>query len=331
MKRGKRLLLTAMILSAVLLTGRVAGEETTPAPPSPEPPPPVSTLRPTPVPTEPPDIKVIDRINSPKEYRDFYFPRDAKLLEIWIPNIKDADAAILRYDGRVYMIDCGDENAAARTVLLLRQLEIEKIDILFNSHPHHDHINGLAMTDEAARVGRLMVCFPADSTESGKRMVLVAEERNIPIAMYRDGDMFRMGDGAVTLEFRQCTDPGLDMNSQSSVAMVRYGNCSMLFMADQERPGQEALFNRADPAWLKSDILKYPHHAKRGMYEPLYEAIDARLVVVTAAGGRRGEFGQLFLTNKRIPTVYTSVRGQFLRLLTDGEYWLCDFVDVTVE
>jgi hypothetical protein len=331
LRSWKRLLLAAIILAALMPSWHVFGESVTQEPPSPEPPPPVSTLRPTPVPTAAPDIKVIDRINHPKEYDSFSFPRNAKLLEIWLPNIKDADAAVLRYGGQVYMIDCGDENAAARTVLLLKQLGITQIDILFNSHPHHDHISGLAMTDEAAKVIKLMICFPADSTESGKLMVDTAGVRNIPITLFRDGDVFTMGDGEVTLEFLQCTDAGLDMNSQSSVTMVRYGDCSMLFMADQERPGQEALYNKTDPAGLKCDILKYPHHGKRGMYEPLYAAIDARLVIVTAVEGRRGEFGQMFLTNKKVPTAYTSVRGQFIRLLTDGKYWLCDRVPITVE
>ena len=122
-------------------------------PPSPEPPEAAKQGHPTLGPTEIPDRTVIDHVNYPKELRDFRFRRDAKLLEIWFPNIRDADAAILTFDGQVYMIDCGDEKSAARTTVLLQQLGIEKIDILFTSHLHHDHINGLALTDDVAKVG----------------------------------------------------------------------------------------------------------------------------------------------------------------------------------
>lgn len=298
---------------------------------TPEPPPPVSTLRPTAPPTEPPSVKVIDHINNPKVEPDFYFQKGSKLLEIWFPNIKDADAAILRYDGQVYMIDCGDLNASARTVLLIKQLGIESIDEIFNSHPHHDHIEGLGMTDNAARVKSLRICFPPDSTVSGMNMMDVAGARNIPVSMFKDGDVFTMGDGKVSLTFLKNDSETLDMNSQSAITMVRYGDCSMLFMADMERDGQEAMFGRIDPDLLKSDILKYPHHGKSAMQDAFYKAVNPDMVIVTSQEGRRSDLGQNYLHNRGVSTVYTSVKGLFVRLLTDGKNWLCDRVPVTVE
>ena len=108
----------------------VEDEEDDFVPPSPEPPEPAKQGHPTLGPTEIPTQTVIDHVNYPKELRDFRFRRDAKLLEIWFPNIRDADAAILTFDGQVYMIDCGDEKSAVRTAVLLRQLGIDHIDIM---------------------------------------------------------------------------------------------------------------------------------------------------------------------------------------------------------
>lgn len=307
------------------------GPRKTPGLPTPEPASPVSTLRPTPAPTDPPAVKVIDHINDPQTEAGFYFPKGSELLEIWIPNIKDADAFILRYQGQVYMIDCGDENATLRSTLLLRQLEIGSVDILFISHLHHDHIGGLGLTDNMSRIKSLRICFPPDSTESGINMYDVAGARNIPISQYKNGDTFTMGDGEVTLQFFKNDDEDLDMNNQSAITAVRYGECSMLFMADMERDGQTRMFEWIDPSLLKSDILKYPHHGKSVMYEPFYRAVDPALVIVTAPEGRRGDTGQLYLHNKKVSTVYTSVKGMFVRLVTDGKNWLCERVPVTTE
>ena len=79
----------------------VEDEEDDFVPPSPEPPEPAKQGHPTLGPTEIPTQTVIDHVNYPKELRDFRFRRDAKLLEIWFPNIRDADAAILTFDGQV--------------------------------------------------------------------------------------------------------------------------------------------------------------------------------------------------------------------------------------
>lgn len=320
------------LAAALLIAGAACGEiNGTEEPITPEPPSPVSTLRPTAAPTEPPKVKVIDHINDPSSEAGFYFPKESKLLEIWIPNIKDSDAAILLYDGQVFMIDCGDANAALRTVILIRQLGIETIDMIFNSHLHHDHIGGLSMTDNAAKVRGLQICFPEDSTESGVAMLDTAGVRNIPVYRFGDGDEFAMGDGRVTLRFLKNDDEDLDMNNQSAATMVRYGECSMFFMADIERDGQERMFGRMDASFFKSDILKYPHHAKHAMHDPLYRAIQPAMVIVTAPEGRRTDLGQLYLRNKKVSTVYTSVKGQFIRLATDGRNWLCERVPVTAE
>ena len=214
----------------------VEDEEDDFVPPSPEPPEPAKQGHPTLGPTEIPTQTVIDHVNYPKELRDFRFRRDAKLLEIWFPNIRDADAAILTFDGQVYMIDCGDEKSAVRTAVLLQQLGIDHIDIMFNSHLHHDHTNGLALTDDIAKVGEVKICFETGTTAAGELLEQVTTERNIPVTMYKSGDWFTMGEkGEVTLLFLRNYDPVMDMNNQSAVTVVRYKDRSILFTADMEK------------------------------------------------------------------------------------------------
>ena len=304
----------------------VEDEEDDFVPPSPEPPEPAKQGHPTLGPTEIPTQTVIDHVNFPKELRDFRFRRDAKLLEIWFPNIRDADAAILTFDGQVYMIDCGDEKSAVRTAVLLQQLGIDHIDIMFNSHLHHDHTNGLALTDDIAKVGEVKICFETGTTAAGELLEQITTERNIPVTMYKSGDWFTMGEkGEVTLLFLRNYDPVMDMNNQSAVTVVRYKDRSILFTADMEKNGQAQMLKHVDPALLKCDILKYPHHAKSALYPEFYQVVDPKLAVVTSVQGRR-DLGQSFLVANRIPATYTSVKGQFLHLATDGEYWLAEYV-----
>ena len=108
---------------------------------------------------EPP--KVINRITYPGDYPDFSFSGDDDLLEIWFPIIKDQDAAIFLYQDQVWMLDCGDERAKEEIVPLLRYLGLTRIDRIINTHPHHDHLNGLYSIHEAVPVEELMICFPA--------------------------------------------------------------------------------------------------------------------------------------------------------------------------
>ena len=272
----------------------------------------------------------MDHVNNPGVMPKFSFSEDSKLLEIWIPNIKDADAAVLMYDGEVWMLDCGDERAAVRTELLLRQLDIKKIDVLFNSHLHHDHIDGLEKTDDTAKIGMIRICFPAALTASGLRMVETAQARHIPVAEYHDGETYSMGDGGVSVQFWKNSENFLDVNNQSALTKVTYGDRSILFTADVEKHGQDQILKRVPAEKFKSDIMKYPHHGKTDMDMKFYNAVGAKLIIVTSVSGRV-DSGQRFLGAREIPVVYTSVRAMFTHLVTDGRYWLCEYVPVTVE
>ena len=360
-RTGNRVLIAGMTLFAILiLAGRTMGEEMgsipTPAssethlaeelsvptssamvtetpvptvqplplPDSPEPPPAARTARPTPTPTPVPPT-VVDHVNQPDAWAGFTLDEEADPLEIWFPDIRDADEAILLYQGEVWLIDCGDERGASRAVPLLQALEITEIGKLFNTHPHHDHLNGLAITDDTAKVKELLYCFPSDATTHMLRALGVAEERGIRLKEYRDGDVFAMGDGRVTLTFLQNRDEKLDMNNRSAQTMVKYGERSMFFMADMERAGQAALLEQVGAESLKTDLFKYPHHGKSPMYEPFFEALGAELTVVTCFRGRE-DSGQIWLNGKRFPSAYTSKAGVYLHLATDGVRWLCEYV-----
>ncbi len=322
----KWLFRTAAVMLAILIPACLCAAEGA-LPPSPEPPP-ATIERPTPAPTAVPTDTIIDHVHHPEQYPGFAFRQDRKILDIWFPNIKDADAAILTYDGKVWMIDCADGKSADKCVLLIRQLGITDIDILFNSHPHHDHIDGLEKTAGAAQIGEIRICFPPTETESGLRMMQTALDKKIPVKEYKDGDTFAMGDGAVGMLVLKNNEEELDVNNRSALMMISYGDRRILFTADIEFPGQEAMIARIDPELLKCDIVKYPHHAKSYIYPPFFDAMDAKLAIVTAFEGRP-DAGQRDLSNRRIPTVYTSVKGRFIHLATDGEYWLCEEVPVT--
>ena len=318
----KRLL--GLLTAVGLFLGGTAFGEGIPASPGPEAPAPVRIARPEPEPT-PAMPAVINCVADPGADAGFHFPMDADLLHIWFPNIMNADEAILIFQGETWLIDCGDEKNGARGAELISRLGIDRIRKLFNTHPHHDHLNGLRITDETAKVEELRICFGGASTEHMIRALTYAEENGIRVAEFRDGSEFAMGDGSVTLKFWCNTDPSLDMNNQSAQTLVRYGERTILFTADMERPGQISLLTRAAPSALKADLLKYPHHGKTPLEEDFLRAVNPEAAIITNKtvpdwGGVR------YLAAKGIPYIYTNQTGVYLHLVTDGEHWIAEQV-----
>ena len=281
------------------------------------------------------DPPVINRVADPEAEPGFYFPEDAKLLHIWFPNIMNADEAILIYGGEVWLIDCGDEKMGARGAELIGKLEIDGVDKLFNTHPHHDHLNGLQNTDKAAKVSELLFCVTQDTirhANSAKRFreaLAYAEKNNIAVSFYEEGSVFAMGDGAVTLTCYVNTDLSLDLNNRSAQMMLRYGKRTILFMGDMEKPGQKAMLERVSTEELKADLLKYPHHGKSAMDDLFLEAVSPEAAIITNKKVEDWK-GVKYLKKKKIPYIYTNVyrnkKCMYLHLVTDGENWVLERV-----
>ena len=272
--------------------------------------------------------KVIDRITYPGICPDFSFSPDDDLLEVWFPSVRDQDAAIFFYQDQVWMLDCGDERAAEESVPLLRYLGVDHIDKLLNTHPHHDHLNGLYSIDAFFPIRELCICFPDDATKHMTAAMEYCKGNGITISHFADETVFSMGDGLVSFLAWMKTAEEESMNDRSAQFMISYGRCNLLSMADMELHGQQQLYDAVSAPLLDADILRYPHHGKRFMYEPLFQAISPALVIISNAS-RIPDIAEStkFLDYKHIPTAYTRRQNYVIHLVTDGEHWLCEEVD----
>ena len=254
----------------------------------------------------------------------FHFKLDAEFLHIWFPIIANADEAVITFGDEVWLIDCGDKGMGLRGVHMLQELGITKIDKLFNSHPHYDHIDGLQVTHEAAPVGELLFCFPEDSGETIANAVAYAKSENIPVRHYGNGDVFTMGNGKVSLKFYCPEDDSLDMNNSSALTLLEYGSRRMLFTGDMERPGQEAILSRVKPGELRAEILKYPHHGKTGLLEEFYQEVNPSLAIITNV--HVDWAGVNYLIWKSVPYIFTCTTDTYVHLYTDGNTWVVERV-----
>lgn len=337
MRKFFSFVLTLTVLISALFTGVVYAEEVppleTPAP---------ARIHEEPEPTEvPPDI--INRTKVPDPLEGFRFKLDSKMLHIWFPNIQDSDEVVILYDDNVWLIDCASAKYAPRGVDMMKRLGITKIDKLFFTHPHYDHIEGLQVTNEYAPVTEVLYSsnFPADATEKMIEVLDYAKQASIPVSTFDDGEVFTLGDGDVTLTwyFNEYTPELLNTNERgiinhqndcSAICLLQYGERRMLFMADMERNyGQQTFYPRITAGLdLRADIIKYPHHGNNGMLNEFWDSVGATLTVITNNRGMNKP-GIDFLLAKRAGIFYTNFPERYVHLYTDGHTWVIEYVPLT--
>ena len=173
---------------------------------------------------------LVDRVNAPDKYADFAFAEGAELLEVVFPQMLDTDAVLLRCGGETILVDSCKKAYSQRIVNMCKQLGITRIDRVYNTHPHEDHIGGFREVIKEIEVSELWICFPEDYNNHMKLAVNAAKKAGIPVKTYADGDTFTVG--GATVEVWKLEGKSTEMNDCSAQMKVTFGERTMLLTAD---------------------------------------------------------------------------------------------------
>ena len=208
-------------------------------------------------------------------------------------DVGQGDAAAIRTPaGRWILVDAGPASETAdagRRVVapFLQRQGARSLTLAVVSHAHADHLGGLPSV--LARFPTGLVIEPgADVADSRyARFLDGLLARGVPWHPARLGDRFELdGVRATVLHPRDdWTGWGEDVNEDSLVLLVEYGDFQALFAGDAGFPAEAAMLGRLRPA----DLLKVGHHGSRGSTGDEWLAALAPAVAVISLG--RNDYG----------------------------------------
>lgn len=228
---------------------------------------------------------------------DAAWREDGNLLEVTFLDVRQGDAAFVRFpDGKTMLIDGG------RNLLLAYQgnYQIEpkddkdlkflgfdtgerilspflsyegvgKLDLLVLSHPDNDHGGGLYFILHEYDVERVLGVPPLD-LPSKTHTVLheLIDEKGIPHELGYAGEINLSSDAKLELlhPFDEASTnlTDRDINDDSLVLKLSYGEVDILFTGDIERRAEKRLVDSGMD--LEAEILKVPHHGSKTSSSP---------------------------------------------------------------
>ncbi len=203
---------------------------------------------------------------------------DAGKLRLTVLDVGQGDCLLLQTpQGRTVLIDGGganDEKTAGqsdvgeRVVLpFLRSQGISRLDVLVITHPHGDHVGGLAAVLRQEPVGVVLdgTCLPYPSPAYAQVRSLI-QSRHIPYVQAVRGMTLQL-DPSIRADILNPPAQGhvygttLDnniVNNYSAVLRVGYGRTHFLLDGDAQSEAEQSML-AAIPD-LSADVLKVGHH-----------------------------------------------------------------------
>ncbi len=163
-------------------------------------------------------------------------------------DVGQGDSILLLGDeGGVVLVDGGPDG----TLLLekLRRYRVARLDLVVNTHPHHDHTEGLVAVLDSMPVGQMWRAGFTD--EEGDELSTAAADAGVGVSTPGVGTFVSVG--GIRLEVLGPVRRYASPNDQSVVMVATVNDVSIALVGDIETHAQ------ADLGPVPADVLKVPH------------------------------------------------------------------------
>ena len=240
-------------------------------------------------------------------------------------DVGQGDGALLRTPGgRWLVIDAGPvsgrDDAGRRVVApFLERHGARTLAAILVSHAHADHMGGVPSLLRRFPVGAVIEPGAPVADPAYGALLSTVDSAGIPWHPARAGERFTLDGVRFTVLHPRpgWSDWGEDVNEDSLVLLVEYGEFQALFTGDAGFPAEALLRSTLHPV----DLLKVGHHGSRGSTSG--ELLDSLRPMAAVISVGRNEYGHpspetlARLQRHRVPVLRTDQDGT-ISVRTDG-------------
>lgn len=214
--------------------------------------------------------------------------------QVYFIDVGQGDSELIRLkdSGIDILIDAGTRSTKQELADYLKELGVDDIDILIGTHPHEDHIGGMAKIIEEFPIGTLYLPETSDemtpTTKTYESLLDAAESKNVTVRTAAAGDvLLEQGNTSFKVLSPSHTDYD-NLNDYSIVTRLKVGDTAFLFQGDAETPVEEEILDSG--ADVSCDVIKLGHHGSSTSSSRAYlEAANPSAAVISCGVGN--EYG----------------------------------------
>ena len=175
-------------------------------------------------------------------------------LEIYYLDVGEADSTLIRYQDHAILIDAGNKLDGEKLSHYFQELGITHFDLVVATHPHEDHIGGMAQIVHDFSISSFYMTNISTNFASYTNLIKELNQKNIFFETPLIDSSFSISD--LTFTVLSIGDDSTNINDSSIVLKLDFYDTHYLFMSDVSSEVEYSILNKN----IKSDVLKVGHH-----------------------------------------------------------------------
>jgi len=204
-------------------------------------------------------------------------------------DVGQADSILIQVNNKNLLIDGGNKDDGEKIIKYLKAQGVTRLDYVIATHPHEDHIGGMASIIKKFELTKFYAPKKLTNTATFENMVLALKNKKLKINEAKPGDSLNLGKN-VTCQILapNSSDYGDNLNNYSVVVKLTYGNTKFLFTGDAQKQSEKELLAKGYD--LASDVLKVGHHgSSSSSTKEFLDKVQPKIAVISC--GKNNDYG----------------------------------------
>ncbi len=188
-------------------------------------------------------------------------------------------------NGQTLLIDAGNPENGKDIINYINNIfAYDKIDFVVATHPHSDHIGGMAEIINHFDIGTMYMPEKVHTSYTFENLLNAIENNNVDLHKAK-ADTNILTSGLLKIDLlAPFDDEYSNLNNYSAVVKITHDETVLLFMGDAESQIEYKLLDKD----IDADILKVGHHGSDTSSTELFISEVSPLVAVVSSGGGYG-------------------------------------------
>lgn len=210
-------------------------------------------------------------------------------------DVEEGDSIFIELPNeKAMLIDAGEAVEGKKVINYIKQLGYSNIDYVVGTHPHTDHIGGLAQVINGFDVGKIYMPKVISTSKTYEKLLNTISMKGLKIQTARAGVNIINENNLLIDIIAPNNDSYSDLNNYSVVIKITYQNRKFIFMGDAETISENEMLTD-----VTADIVKVGHHGSNtSSGQNFVDRVNAKYAIISVGSDNNYNHPNMNIVNR---------------------------------